>query len=46
MNANVTSQSKGEKKNCAGRYLRGLRNQNGVHPANVWESNTLETLIN
>ena len=46
MNTNVTSQSKGEKKNCTGRYSRGLRNQNGEHPAHVWESNTLETLVN
>ena len=42
MNANVTSQSKGEKNNCTGRYLRRLRNQNGKHPANLWESNILE----
>ena len=43
MNANVTSKSKGEKK---GMYSRGLRNQNGEHPANVQESNILETEVN
>ena len=43
MNANDTSESKGEKRNCTGRYSRALRNQNEEHPANVWESNILET---
>ena len=43
MKANVTSQSKGKKRNCTGRYSRGLRNQNEEHPANVWESNILKT---
>ena len=42
MNANVTSQSKCDKKSCTGRYSRGLRNQNGEHAANLWESNILE----
>ena len=43
MNANVTSQSKCEKKNCTGRYSRGLRNQNGKYAVDLWESNILET---
>ena len=42
MNANVTSQSKCEKKSCTGSYSRGLRNQDGEHAENLWESNILE----
>ena len=29
-----------------GRYSRELRNQNGEHQANIWESNILETKVN
>ena len=44
MNASesVTSQSKRREESCTGRYLRGLRNQNGGHLVNLGESNDSE----
>ena len=46
MNASVTSQSKRREENCTGRYLRGLRNQNGENFVNLCDSNILETSVN
>ena len=36
---------KTKKKNSTGRYLRGLRNQNGEHLLNLCKSNILETQV-
>ena len=36
---------KDKKKNCTGRYSRGLRNQNGEHVVSVFESNVLEIQV-
>ena len=45
MNESVTSQSKTRGENCAGSYLRGLKNQNGEHPESLCELNILETQV-
>ena len=44
MNASVGSQNK-SRKNCTGRYLRGLRNINGDHLVIPSESNILEKQV-
>ena len=47
MNESVASQSKRREENYrGGKYLRGLRNQNGEHFVNLCESNILETQVN
>ena len=46
MNASVASQSKRREENCRAKYSRKLRNQNGEHPVNLYESNILETQVN
>ena len=42
----VASQCQRGKENITGRYSRGLRNQNGEHLVNIYESNILETQVN
>ena len=44
MNGYIACQSKRREGNCAGRYSRGLRNQNGEHL--VCELNILKKQVN
>ena len=45
MNASVVGQNKRLDKNCTGKYSRWLRDQNGEHIINIWESNISETQV-
>ena len=42
----VASQCPKRKENITVRYSRGLRNQNGKHLVNIYESNIVETQVN